>query len=60
MGYDMSEWQAEAAVWRRIADAARLIATGTATWIDGKGWKVYRAGKIIRVDLSEAFNPAAP
>jgi hypothetical protein len=59
MGYGMSEWQVEAAVWRRIADAARLIATGTATRIDGKGWKVYRAGTIIRVDLSEDFTPTA-
>ena len=37
-----------------------MIVEGTAQRIDGDGWKVYRAGTIIRVDLDETFNPDKP
>jgi hypothetical protein len=60
MGYGMNHWEAEVSTWHAIADAARLIAAGTVQRIDGKGWKVYRVGTSMRVDLSEDFNPAAP
>jgi hypothetical protein len=36
--------------------AVRLVQNGTAERIDGDGWKVYRAGAIIRIDLAADFN----
>lgn len=38
--------------WNAIASAYELVAKGSATRIDGDGWKVYRAGTIVRIDLS--------
>jgi hypothetical protein len=47
-------------VWKRIDEATRYVLTGNAERIDGEGWKVYRAGTIIRIDLSPDFNPDKP
>lgn len=38
--------------WQAIAAAYDLVASGTASRIDGQGWKVYRAGTIVRIDVS--------
>lgn len=39
--------------WDAIQDAVQSLVNGTAVnRIDGEGWKVYRAGAVIRVDIN--------
>jgi hypothetical protein len=40
-------------MWEAIQNAYHLIVDGGAVRIDGDGWKVYRAGNIVRVDIEE-------
>jgi hypothetical protein len=52
MGYGMSAtWDQ----WSSIADAVEYIAAGKAERLDGAGYKVYRAGSIIRIDITAEF-----
>ena len=37
--------------WDKIKAAHRIVLTRIANRVDGDGWKVYRAGSIIRVDI---------
>jgi hypothetical protein len=37
--------------WKTIADAVALIRSGVVARVDGAGWKAYRVGVIIRIDL---------
>lgn len=37
--------------WKAIAAAVELVLAGGAERVDGEGWKVYRVGAIIRIDL---------
>lgn len=37
--------------WAAIKAAYELVAGGAAGRIDGDGWKVYRVGTIIRLDI---------
>ncbi len=39
--------------WDKISRAVEAIREGLAERIDGDRWKVYRVGKIIRINLSE-------
>lgn len=43
--------------WDHISVAVRMIQEGHVDRIDGDGWKVYRAGTIVRIDLAEDFKP---
>ena len=43
----------DADTWTKIAAAVATVVAGTAERLDGKGWKVYRAGTIIRIDLAQ-------
>jgi hypothetical protein len=36
-----------------ILEAIRMIEAGAVNRVEGKGWLVYRVGKIIRVDIKE-------
>lgn len=38
--------------WNTIQTAVELVREGSVDRLDGQGWKVYRAGAIIRIDLS--------
>jgi len=40
-----------AAMWDAIEKAYHFVLAGSAARVDGDGWKVYRAGTIIRIDL---------
>lgn len=37
--------------WRDLGLAFELVRSGKALRIDGEGWKVYKAGTIIRIDI---------
>jgi hypothetical protein len=55
MGNGMSDSK-----WESIADAVAYIAAGKAERLDGAGFKVYRAGSIIRVDIAAEFLAVHP
>lgn len=38
--------------WNTIMKAVELVREGGVDRLDGQGWKVYRAGTIVRIDLS--------
>lgn len=37
--------------WPSIIEAYKIIEHKIANRVDGEGWKVYRAGSIIRIDI---------
>jgi hypothetical protein len=37
--------------WKRLIAAVELVAAGGAQRVDGDGWKVYRVGMLVRIDL---------
>jgi hypothetical protein len=39
--------------WDKLQKAYETIKDGIATRIDGEGWKVYKAGTIIRIDIED-------
>lgn len=39
--------------WEEIKTAASMIKSTSVNRIDGDGWKVYRVGKIVRIDIEE-------
>jgi len=42
--------------WAEIGRQYEVLRTGTATRIDGPGYKIYRVGEIIRIDVSKNGN----
>jgi hypothetical protein len=40
-------------IYERIQAAIAFISQGSADRVDGEGFKVYKAGTIIRVDIEE-------
>ena len=37
--------------WDAISKAHELVAAGVVNRVDGNGWKLYRVGQVIRIDL---------
>lgn len=42
--------------WYTISDAFNMVREGTVNRIDGDSWKVYVAGSIIRIDITQGEN----
>lgn len=45
-------------LWDDIIDACKFIEKGSTSKVEGegKGWKVYRVGTALRIDISEVSN----
>lgn len=39
--------------WEKLIAAVELVAGRAAARVDGEGWKVYRVGAIVRIDLAQ-------
>jgi hypothetical protein len=44
-------------LWQKIARAVEIVSEGAAERLDGEGWKVYRVGTVIRIDLTGMYDP---
>jgi len=42
--------------WEAVGKAFDLVASGDANRIDGEGYKVYKVGTIVRIDIDNKDN----
>lgn len=38
--------------WKAVQAAYELVASGTVNRVDGSGWKIYRVGGLVRLDIT--------
>ena len=43
-------------MWDDIIEASKFIDKGSTSKVEGKGWKVYKVGTALRIDISEVYD----